>query len=67
VFFPGRPRGIWRLYILDVSVVSDMSVADLEGGVRGVRPPPKMYFRCLSYRVVLVNTARPDGAFLFVV
>ena len=26
-----------------------------------------LYFRCLSYRVVLVNTARPDGAFLFVV
>jgi hypothetical protein len=24
-------------------------------------------FRCLSFRVVLVNTARPDGAFLFVV
>ena len=26
-----------------------------------------LYFRCLSFRVVLVNTARPDGAFLFVV
>ena len=26
-----------------------------------------LYFRCLSYRVVLVNSARPDGAFLFVV
>ena len=26
-----------------------------------------LYFRCLSSRVVLVNTARPDGAFLFVV
>ena len=25
-----------------------------------------LYFRCLSFRVVLVNTARPDGAFLFV-
>ena len=26
-----------------------------------------LYFRCLSFRVVLVNTTRPDGAFLFVV
>ena len=26
-----------------------------------------LYFRCLSFRVVLVNAARPDGAFLFVV
>ena len=26
-----------------------------------------LHFRCLSFRVVLVNTARPDGAFLFVV
>jgi hypothetical protein len=26
-----------------------------------------LYFRCLSFRVVLVNTARPDGAFRFVV
>jgi hypothetical protein len=26
-----------------------------------------LYFRCLSFRVVLVNTARPDEAFLFVV
>ena len=26
-----------------------------------------LYFRCLSFRVVLVNTDRPDGAFLFVV
>ena len=26
-----------------------------------------LYFRCLSFRVVPVNTARPDGAFLFVV
>ena len=26
-----------------------------------------LYFRCLSFRVVLVNTARLDGAFLFVV
>jgi hypothetical protein len=26
-----------------------------------------LYFRCLSFRVVLVNIARPDGAFLFVV
>ena len=26
-----------------------------------------LYFRCLSFPVVLVNTARPDGAFLFVV
>jgi hypothetical protein len=23
-----------------------------------------LYFRCLSFRVALVNTARPDGAFL---
>jgi hypothetical protein len=26
-----------------------------------------LYFRCLSSRVILVNTARPDGTFLFVV
>jgi hypothetical protein len=26
-----------------------------------------LYFRCLSFRVVLVNTTRPEGAFLFVV
>jgi hypothetical protein len=26
-----------------------------------------MYFRCLSFRVVRVNAARPDEAFLFVV
>ena len=26
-----------------------------------------LYFRCLSFRVVLVNAVRPDGAFLFVV
>ena len=26
-----------------------------------------LHFRCLSFRVVLVNTARPDGAFLSVV
>jgi hypothetical protein len=26
-----------------------------------------LYFRCLSFRVVLVNTVRPDGGFLFVV
>ena len=26
-----------------------------------------LYFRCLSFRVVLVNAARPDGAFLFVI
>ena len=26
-----------------------------------------LYFQCLSFRVVQVNAARPDGAFLFVV
>ena len=26
-----------------------------------------LYFRCLSFRVVLVDAVRPDGAFLFVV
>ena len=26
-----------------------------------------LYFRCLSFLVVLVNNARPGGAFLFIV
>jgi hypothetical protein len=51
------PPVVQRLFHSDWSVWFVLFLISLIG----------LYFKCLSFRVVVVNTARPDGAFLFVV
>ena len=73
--------GITEIYLNDNFEPTTPFLSDLTDRSRYVNPSKNywfsfssfiisligLYFRCLYFRIVLVNTASPDGAFLFIV